>query len=104
MKKVLGLIFVLASPLLSLAGEADLKIPGAIKDQHILYYGFAVTLLGLLFGLYQFQKVKKLPAHESMLSIAHVIYKTCSAYLKQQGKILALLFVFIGAAVAGYFG
>lgn len=104
MKRLLGMIFILASPLLSLAGEADLKIPASIKEQNILYYGFAITLLGLLFGLYQFQKVKKLPAHESMLEIAHVIYKTCSAYLKQQGKFLALLFVFIGAAVAGYFG
>jgi K(+)-stimulated pyrophosphate-energized sodium pump len=39
-----------------------------------------------------------------MLDIAHVIYKTCSAYLKQQGKFLAILFMFIGAAIAGYFG
>jgi len=28
----------------------------------------------------------------------------CGAYLKQQGKFLAILFLFIGAAVAGYFG
>lgn len=104
MKKVLSLIFILALPFLALAGEADLKIPASVKDQNILYYGFAVTLLGLLFGLYQFRKVKKLPAHQSMLDIAHVIYKTCSAYLKQQGKFLAILFVFIGAAIAGYFG
>ena len=33
-----------------------------------------------------------------------VIYKTCGAYLKQQGKFIAILFIFIGAAVAGYFG
>ena len=79
-------------------------IPEEIKDQSILYYGFVVTILGMLFGLYQFMKVKKLPAHKSMLEIADVIYKTCSAYLKQQGKFLAILFLFIGAAVAGYFG
>jgi K(+)-stimulated pyrophosphate-energized sodium pump len=104
MKKVLSSVFVLVLPLLSFAGEADLKIPDAIKQQQILYYGFVVTLLGLLFGLYQFNKVKRLPAHQSMLDIAHVIYKTCSAYLKQQGKFLAILFLFIGAAIAGYFG
>ncbi len=75
-----------------------------MKDQHLLYYGFAITVLGLLFGLYQFKKIKRLPAHECMLDIAHVIYKTCSAYLKQQGKFLAVLFLFIGAAVACYFG
>lgn len=104
MKRVLSSVFVLALPLLSFAGEADLKIPASIKQEKILYLGFAVTLLGLLFGVYQFRKVKRLPAHQSMLDIAHVIYKTCSAYLKQQGKFLAILFLFIGAAIAGYFG
>ncbi|MGZ3951134.1 MAG: sodium-translocating pyrophosphatase, partial [Flavisolibacter sp.] len=104
MKKVLSSVFVLVLPLLSFAGEADLKIPDSIKQQRILYYGFIVTVLGLLFGLYQFSKVKRLPAHQSMLDIAHVIYKTCSVYLKQQGKFLAILFMFIGAAIAGYFG
>ncbi len=95
---------LLLMPALTFGSEADLKIPEAIKDQHILYYGFVVTILGLLFGLYQFMKVKKLPAHKSMLDIAEVIYQTCRAYLKQQGKFLAILFLFIGAAVAGYFG
>jgi K(+)-stimulated pyrophosphate-energized sodium pump len=104
MKKVLSSVFILALPILSFAGEADLKIPASIKQQKILYYGFVITLLGLLFGLYQFRKVRRLPAHQSMLDIAHVIYKTCSAYLKQQGKFLAILFLFIGAAIAGYFG
>jgi K(+)-stimulated pyrophosphate-energized sodium pump len=104
MKKVLSSVFILVLPLLSFAGEADLKIPASIKQEKILYYGFIITLLGLLFGLYQFRKVKRLPAHQSMLDIAHVIYKTCSAYLKQQGKFLAILFLFIGAAIAGYFG
>jgi K(+)-stimulated pyrophosphate-energized sodium pump len=104
MKRVLSSVFVLALPLLSFAGEADLKIPASIKQQKILYFGFIVTILGLLFGVYQFRKVKRLPAHQSMLDIAHVIYKTCSAYLKQQGKFLAILFLFIGAAIAGYFG
>jgi K(+)-stimulated pyrophosphate-energized sodium pump len=91
-------------PLLTKASEADLKIPDEIKDQNILYYGFIITALGLLFGLYQFMRVKKLPAHKSMLDIASVIYQTCKTYLKQQGKFLAILFLFIGAAVAAYFG
>ena len=104
MKKLLVLLGTITTPLFVLANDADLKIPDAIKQEHILYWGFLVTGLGLLFGLYQFNRVKKLPAHKSMLDIASVIYKTCSAYLKQQGKFLALLFIFIGAAVAGYFG
>jgi len=100
-------------PVLAMASEADLKIPSsadpAVQEQpqgmgNILYWGFLVTVLGLFFGVYQYMKVKKLPAHKSMLDIADVIYSTCKAYLKQQGKFLAILFLFIGAAVAGYFG
>jgi K(+)-stimulated pyrophosphate-energized sodium pump len=103
MKKLVALLFLIL-PFTTFASEADLKIPESIKDQHILYLGFIVTVLGLFFGFYQFMRVKKLPAHKSMLEISEVIYKTCKAYLKQQGKFLAILFVFIGAAVAGYFG
>ena len=91
-------------PFMAFASEADLKVPDAIKGQSILYLGFLVCALGLLFGLYQFMKVKKLPAHKAMLDVSEVIYKTCGAYLKQQGKFIAILFIFIGAAVAGYFG
>jgi len=104
-KSLLGtMLLLIAVPFQTFASEADLQIPEAIKSESILYYGFLVTLLGMLFGLYQFMKVRKLPAHRSMLEIADVIYQTCSAYLKQQGKFLAILFIFIGAAVAGYFG
>ncbi|MBI5541201.1 MAG: sodium-translocating pyrophosphatase [Bacteroidia bacterium] len=101
---ILALMVAIFAPILSMASEADLKIPEEIKGQSILYYGFVITILGLLFGLYQFMKVKKLPAHKSMLEISEVIYQTCKAYLVQQGKFLAILFLFIGAAVAGYFG
>ena len=94
----------LTTPVISFASEADLKIPDAIHSAHILYWGFLITILGLFFGLYQFKKVKSLPAHRTMLEIGDVIYKTCGAYLRQQGKFLAILFIFIGAAVAAYFG
>lgn len=104
MKKLFSLLTITLLPALSFASEADLKIPVGIKEKGILYYGFVITILGMLFGFYQFTKVKKLKAHQSMLEIASVIYSTCSAYLKQQGKFLAILFIFIGAAVAGYFG
>ncbi len=99
-----GLLLSVVFPLQTFASEADLKIPDAIKSESILYVGFLITILGMLFGLYKFMQVRKLPAHKSMLEIAGVIYETCSAYLKQQGKFLAILFIFIGAAVAGYFG
>ncbi len=108
MKKIIRFLVIVISsliaPVFTYASEADLKIPEAIHSEKILYWGFLVTILGLFFGVYQFKKVKSLPAHRTMLEIGDVIYKTCGAYLKQQGKFLAILFVFIGAAVAGYFG
>ncbi|MDR1878879.1 MAG: sodium-translocating pyrophosphatase [Bacteroidales bacterium] len=102
--KILTSLSLCLTPFAAMASEADLKVPEAIKQSTVLYWGFLITALGMLFGLYQFMKIKRLPAHKCMLEIAHVIYKTCLTYLKQQGKFLALLFVFIGAAVAAYFG
>lgn len=104
MKKLSSFLIALLIPYLSFSSEADLKVPDTIKDQGILFWGFLICALGLLFGLYQFMKVKKLPAHKAMLDVSAVIYKTCSTYLKQQGKFIAILFIFIGAAVAAYFG
>jgi len=86
------------------ASEADLVIPEGVKSQSILYWGFLITLAGFLFGFYQFVQVKKIRAHKSMLDVAQVIFETAKTYLIQQGKFLAILFVFIGAAVAFYFG
>jgi K(+)-stimulated pyrophosphate-energized sodium pump len=104
MKKLFALFSTMMLPLFTFASEADLVIPDAVKDESILYWGFLITLLGLGFGLYQFIKVKNLKAHQSMLDVAQVIYETGKTYLIQQGKFLALLFVFIGSAVAFYFG
>lgn len=104
MKKIHLLLLTVIMPLASKASEADLKIPIEIHKFGILHWGFLIAILGIFFGIYQFIKVKRLPAHKNMLDIAKVIYKTCLTYLKQQGKFLATLFIFIGIAVAGYFG
>ena len=107
MKKLSVTLLALASPIMAFASEADLEMPkgfASTPDASILYWGFAVVILGLLFGFWQFNKVRNLKAHASMLEIGNVIFKTCSTYLKQQGKFLLLLFVFIGAAIALYFG
>ncbi len=88
-----------------LASEADLKIPHLEAGQNnLLIFGFVVCLLGLGFGLYQFMRVKKLRAHQSMLDVAHIIFETCKTYLIQQGKFLLILFAFIAACIAFYFG
>ena len=104
MKKLLTLLIVFLLPALTFASEADLVIPADIKNQSILYWGFLITVLGFLFGLYQFVQVKKLKAHRSMLEVAQVIYETCKTYLFQQGRFLMILFIFIGATIAFYFG
>lgn len=105
-KKLLALAAMLA-PAAMWASEADLKMPEGFStapETSVLYWGFLVVVLGLVFGCYQFMKVRRLGAHKSMLEIGNVIFKTCSTYLKQQGKFLGILFIFIGLAVVLYFG
>ena len=104
MKKVLSALSLFIVPFLASASEADLVIPDGMGQETILYWGFLIVFGGFLFGLYQFTKVKKLRAHQSMLDVADVIYQTGKTYLIQQGKFLAILFLFIGTAVAFYFG
>ncbi len=98
------MLALFAAPFIASASEADLVIPDGVKAESILYWGFLITFAGFLFGLYQFMKVKKIKAHQSMLDVAQVIYETGKTYLIQQGKFLAILFIFIGSAVAFYFG
>ena len=104
MKKTLILLLALVSSLGLHASEADLVMPQSLHEISFLHWGFLVCVLGMLFGVYHFMKTKSLPVHPAMREIGEVIYKTCSTYLKQQGRFLAILFVFIGVVVAFYFG
>ena len=104
MKKSFILMLALASSLGLSASEADLVMPSSLHDLSFLHWGFLVCILGMLFGVYHFVKTKSLPVHPAMREIGEVIYKTCSTYLKQQGRFLAILFIFIGVVVAFYFG
>ena len=104
MKKSSILLMALASSLGMSASEADLVMPQSLHDLSFLHWGFLVCVLGMLFGVYHFLKTKSLPVHPAMREIGEVIYKTCSTYLKQQGRFLAILFIFIGVVVAFYFG
>ena len=108
-KATLESLFCLAlmslTPAIAAASEATLKIPNLSQEQNnLLLWGIVVCVLGMLFGLYQFMKVKRIRAHESMLDVADTIYETCKTYLIQQGKLLCILFVFIGLCIAFYFG
>ncbi|MDD3269819.1 MAG: sodium-translocating pyrophosphatase [Syntrophomonadaceae bacterium] len=99
------LAMVLLTPAVAVASEANLVIPELSAAQNsLLYMGIGVCILGMLFGLYQFNVVKKIEAHQTMLDVAQTIYETCKTYLIQQGKFIAILFAFIGACVAFYYG
>ena len=100
------MLAVMLTPSLAFAkGEADLEVPPLANDQKLLLYiGLVICIAGLLFGLYQFRKVRSLKALMSMLDVANTIYETCKTYLIQQGKFLAVLFLFIGICIAFYFG
>jgi K(+)-stimulated pyrophosphate-energized sodium pump len=105
MKRLAILFAALTLPFSMSASEADLKIPALTSAQnHLLMFGFVIILLGMLFGYYQFTKVRKLKAHQSMLDVAQIIFETCKTYLLQQGKFLVILFVIIGLCMAFYFG
>ncbi|AKB14081.1 K(+)-stimulated pyrophosphate-energized sodium pump [Methanosarcina thermophila] len=93
------------TPAIAAASEANLKIPNLSQGQNnLLLWGIVVCILGMLFGFYQFTKVKRIRAHQSMLDVANTIYETCKTYLIQQGKLLCILFIFIGLSIAFYFG
>jgi K(+)-stimulated pyrophosphate-energized sodium pump len=97
------LLILFATPIL--ASEADLNIPELTSSQNnLLMIGFLICFAGMGFGLYQYTKVKALPAHKSMLDISEIIFQTCKTYLLQQGKLLIILEVFIGACIVYYFG
>ena len=105
MKKLAILFAALLLPFTMFASEADLKIPDLTPAQNnLLMFGFVIIILGMLFGYYQFTKVRKLRAHQSMLDVAQIIFETCKTYLLQQGKFLVILFAIIGTCIAFYFG
>src|SRR6059036_270994 len=93
-------------------GEAALVLPnlnqatflGGIGGRALLLWGLVICALGLLFGLAQYTQLRNLPVHRAMREISELIYETCKTYLLTQGRFLLVLWVFIGAIVAVYFG
>ena len=91
-------------------GEINLQLPDlntgdflGMTGHQILLSGLAVCVLGLLFGLWNYAGVKKLPVHKSMAEVSDLIYETCKAYMIQQGKFLMVLLGFIGSVMVVYF-
>ncbi len=95
----------------STGGEANLTLPDlstekflGINGKLLLSLGLIVCVLGLLFGLVIYRRLKSMAVHSSMLEISELIYETCKTYLLQQGRFLLILWVFIGVIMAFYFG
>ena len=107
MKKTLiaSLFALMCAP--TFAGEASLVVPN-IKDINIdsynlLMVGLVVSIVGVIFGLIEFFKVKKVEVHAAMAEVGNTIFETCKTYLVQQGKFLLALEVLIGLCIAFYF-
>jgi len=115
-KSALFAVLVFGTPLLAQSsehgGEANLVLPdldsaqflGGIGGHNLLMGGLAVCVLGLLFGLAIFLRLRNMPVHKSMLEVSELIYETCKTYLLTQGKFLILLECFIGVIIVFYFG
>jgi len=109
---MLGLLQNPAPPQHAAGGEAALVLPnlnqatflGGIGGRALLLWGLVICALGLLFGLAQYTQLRNLPVHRAMREISELIYETCKTYLLTQGRFLLVLWVFIGAIVAVYFG
>jgi K(+)-stimulated pyrophosphate-energized sodium pump len=93
------------------SGEATLKLPDLSQvkflgvDGHtLLLFGIGFCILGLIFGLIIYQRLKNLPVHRAMREVSELIYETCKTYLITQGKFLVLLWIFIAAIILLYFG
>src|SRR5712691_381867 len=101
-----------ASPLLAQGGEAELRLPdlgqavflNGVTGPTLLTIGLGVAVLGLVFGMAMYTRLRKLPVHASMPEISELIYETCKTYLITQGKFLLILEAFIGVIIVLYFG
>ncbi len=96
--------------------EAGLKLPDfsntfdgtltyfGMSGWSLLALGLVVCVIGLIFGMVVFNRLKNMEVHGSMKSISELIYETCKTYLKTQAKFIAILWVFIATIIVVYFG
>ena len=78
------------------AAKRVLKLPdldseqflGGFGGRALFQIGLVVSLLGLIFGMVIYFRLKNMPVHKSMLEVSELIYATCKAYLMTQAKFL----------------
>ena len=109
----LAMLLTVAFSASAMASEIDLKVPSldvaynifgwSVTGSQLLFYGMGICVLGMIFGLFEFFSIKKMPAHKLMLNVSNTIYETCKTYMKQQAKLLVVLELFIAACIFYYF-
>ncbi len=108
MKKTTALLFALLSVTMpTIASEANLVVPnikGDTSSFNLLLTGIVVAVIGSIFGLIEFLKIKKIKVHPVMEQVGNTIFETCKTYLIQQGKFLIVLEILIALCIAYYFG
>jgi len=109
---LLSLVITVAASVCAFASsEANLVIPdlssvsflGGISGHSLLMFGLFVCIFGLAFGFTQFNAIKNLPVHKSMLNVSELIYETCKTYLVTQGKFIIILEILLAAIIFIYF-
>jgi len=103
----LSFLFLALCSAASFASEANLVVPDLKADPfqyNLLLIGIGISVLGMIFGLIEYAKVRSIKAHKSMTDIGNLIFETCKTYLIQQGKFLIGLEILIGLCIAFYFG
>lgn len=109
---VFSFVFLKIKPVF--ASEADIKIPqldnvifpflNGTRGLVIMYFGIIICIIGILFAIYKYIQIKKLPVHKEMAKISNIIWETCKSYLTQQGKFLIALWILIAICIYYYFG
>ncbi len=92
----------------AIASEADLVVPKIAElspdSFNLLLIGIVISVLGLVFGLIEYFKIKNIKVIPAMADIGNTIFETCKTYLIQQGKFLIVLEILIAICIAFYFG
>src|SRR3989339_1177009 len=109
--RIVGAALLMLTASAAWASEADIVVPDlhgssffGITGYALLVSGIVVCLLGMVFGWFAYNGIKKLPVHQSMRDISELIYETCKTYLFSQGRFIMLLWAFIGLIMIVYFG
>ena len=111
MKKMLKKMFAISALLAvcapTFASEASLIVPNFKESPfsfNILLAGIVTAVLGAIFGLIEFVRIKKIKVHPCMEAVGTTIFETCKTYLVQQGKFLIVLEALIAISICYYFG